>query len=139
MRSVGAIRSRVRKRRAISVSFRDWSRIPSCEVNRGHKGAGHTSANLLGSTKKASSILLRGASCRLTGCFAEQVTGYVDQCEPPPLLRMRLGTCLNEYLHGLLAGVYFNPQRSVTKINFMTAAVLSSNDGMRHFRFHSDG
>lgn len=43
MQSADAIRSRARKRRVASESLRDWSRIPSCEVKRGHKGARHAS------------------------------------------------------------------------------------------------
>lgn len=51
--SVEAIRSRLRKRRVASESLRDWSRIPSREVKRGHKGARHTSdsPNPLGGAK----------------------------------------------------------------------------------------
>jgi hypothetical protein len=59
--------------------------------------------------RQASAFLLGGASCRLAGRFAEQVTGDVDQCEAPPFLRMRLEICLNEDLHDSLAGVYLDP------------------------------
>ena len=54
----------------------------------------------------------RGLTCR----FAEKVAWDIEDRKPSPLFRMRLDVCLNEYLHRLLTGVHFDPERRIAEI-----------------------
>jgi hypothetical protein len=68
----------------------------------------------------------------LSGRFAEKVARDIEDRKPPPLFRMRLEVCLNEYLHRLLTGVHFDPERRIAEINLVAATVHSSDNRMRH-------
>ena len=57
----------------------------------------------------------------------------VDYRKAPPLFRMRLKICFDEYFDRLFAGVDFNANWCVTKIHFVSTTILSSDDGVRHF------
>jgi hypothetical protein len=70
----------------------------------------------------------RGLTCR----FAEKVAWDIEDRKPPPLFRMRLEVCLNEYFHRLLTGVHFDPERRIAEINLVAATVFSSDNRMRH-------
>jgi hypothetical protein len=50
-----------------------------------------------------------------------------------PFFRMRFKICLNENLDGLFASMNFDAHRRVPKINFVSAAILPSNNRVRHF------
>jgi len=77
-------------------------------------------------------LLLSRASRGLTCCFAEKVARDIEDRKLPPLFRMRLEVCLDEYLHRFLAGVHFNPKRRIAEIDLVATTVLSSDDRMRH-------
>jgi hypothetical protein len=86
---------------------------------------------------RASAIFLCCTSRRLAGSFTEEVTWDVENRKPPPFLRVRLEIRLDEDLDGLLAGVYFEADRCIAEIHFMSATALSTNYGMRHLLFRS--
>jgi hypothetical protein len=77
-------------------------------------------------------LLLSRASRGLTCCFAEKVARDIEDRKLPPLFRMRLEVCLDEYLHRFFAGIHLEPKRRIAKIDFVPATVLSSDDRMRH-------
>jgi hypothetical protein len=72
------------------------------------------------------------ASRGLSGRFAEKVARDIEDRKAPPLFRMRLEVCLDEYLHRFLAGVHFDPERRIAKINLVATTILSSDNRMRH-------
>jgi hypothetical protein len=78
--------------------------------------------------------LSRSASSSRARSFTKQVAGNVDCREAPPLFGMRLKICLDEYFDRLFAGVDFNTNRRITEIYFVSATILSPDDGVRHFR-----
>jgi hypothetical protein len=86
---------------------------------------------------RASAIFLCCTSRRLAGSFTEEVTWDVENRKTPPFLRVRLEIRLDEDLDGLLAGVYFEADRCIAEIHFMSATALSTNYGMRHLLFRS--
>jgi hypothetical protein len=77
-------------------------------------------------------LLPSRASRGLTRRFAEKMARDIEDRKPPPLFRMRLKVCLDEYLHRFLAGVHFDPERRIAKINLVAATVLSSDNRVRH-------
>jgi hypothetical protein len=62
------------------------------------------------------------------------VAGNVDDCKAPPLYRMRLKVCLDEYFDRLFAGVDFNANWRIAEIHFVSPTILTPDDGVRHFR-----
>jgi hypothetical protein len=86
----------------------------------------------------ASTIRRCSTSCRLTCRLTEQVAGNVDYCKTPPFFGVCLDISLHKNLDGLAASVNFDPYRRVAKIHFVSAAIVSSDDRMRHFLPTSD-
>jgi hypothetical protein len=82
--------------------------------------------------------LSRGASSSRPRSFTKQVAGNADYREAPPLFRMRLKIRLDEYFDRLFARVDFNANRRIAKIHFVSATILSPDDGVRHFRAAPD-
>jgi hypothetical protein len=76
--------------------------------------------------------LSRCASSSRARSFTKQMAGNVDYRKAPPLFRMRLKVCLDEYFDRLFAGVDFNADRRIAKIHFVSATILSPDDGVRH-------
>jgi hypothetical protein len=68
------------------------------------------------------------------GSFAKQVVGNVENGEAPTLLRERLEIRLDGNLDGLFTGMYLDANRRVAKINLVMSSVVSSNDGVGHYR-----
>ena len=68
-----------------------------------------------------------------------RLAGKVEKGKAPTLFRKRLEIGLDENLDGLVAGMNFDTNRCVAKVNLVAASVLSSNDGVRHqsSRLHS--
>ena len=74
------------------------------------------------------------ASCRFARSFTEKVAWDVDYRKPPSLFRRGFKICLDEDFHSLLAGINFDADRRVAKIDLMSATVLPTDNCMGHFR-----
>jgi hypothetical protein len=59
----------------------------------------------------------------------------VDYSETPTLFSKSLKVCLDEYLNRFLARINLNPNGRIPKVDLVSATILSSNNGMRHFYF----
>src|SRR5439155_25548319 len=76
-----------------------------------------------------------GATSRCcAGRFAKLVAGNVENGEASTLLWERLEIRLDKNLHGLFAGMNLDANRRIAKVNLVASSVLSSNDGMGHYR-----
>jgi hypothetical protein len=78
-------------------------------------------------------------SRRCGGSFAKQVAGNIENGEAPTLLREHLGIRLDENLDGLFAGINLDTNRRVAKVDLVPSSVLSSNDGVGHYRLAFQG
>jgi hypothetical protein len=75
-----------------------------------------------------------GTSRRCGGGFAKQVAGNVENGKAPTLLGERFKIHLDEKFDGLFAGINPDPNRRVAEIDLVSSSVLSSNDGVWHYR-----
>lgn len=74
-----------------------------------------------------------GTSRRYGGGFAKQVSGDVQKGKAPTLPWEYLEIRLDENLNGLSAGMYFDANRRVAKINLVMLSVVSLNNSMGHY------
>jgi hypothetical protein len=81
------------------------------------------------------SIGLYSTSRCCAGGFAKLVAGNVENGEAPTPLWEGLEIRLDKNLDRLLAGINLDPNRRIAKINLVASPVLSSDDGVGHYRF----
>ncbi len=69
------------------------------------------------------------------GGLAKLVAGDVENGETPTLFWQCLEICLDENLDRLFTGMNLDTNRRIAKVNLVASSVLSSNDGVGHYRF----
>src|SRR5271156_2841833 len=76
--------------------------------------------------------------CGAAGCctdgLAKLVPGNVENGKAPTLLRQRLEIRLDKNLNRLFAGINLDTNRRIAKVHLVASSVLSSNDGVGHYR-----
>jgi hypothetical protein len=76
--------------------------------------------------------------CNTSGCcaggFIKQVAVNAANAEAPTLIRERVEIRLDENLYGLFAGMNLDTNRRAAKFNLVASPVLSSSDGVGHYR-----
>jgi hypothetical protein len=75
-----------------------------------------------------------GTSCCCAGGFAKLVAGNVENGEAPTFLWERLKIRLDKNLDRLFTGINLDTNRRIAKVNLVASSVLSSNDGVGHYR-----
>ena len=69
---------------------------------------------------------------RCAGSFAELMARNADNRKAPAFFWKRVKIRLDEDLNGITAGVNFDANGRIAKIDFVTSSVLSSNDRIGH-------
>jgi len=81
------------------------------------------------------SLPFRCCAPRCSSCsLAKKVARDVDEGKASTLFSERLEIRLDEYFNGFFAGIDFNANWCIAKIHFVSATIVSPDDGIRHFR-----